>query len=204
MIDDIKDRRPKRTDGVRTIDDLIGRCRIDDHGCWVWCLAISNNGKIGGSRTPRTSVPADVLGVAARCSVSAPRAAWLLSGRTLGSRDGVWRTCLNDSCIAPAHLKAGTKKQEGAWMTASGHRRGDPRRAAVNLRNSTMSNAVSADDVRAIADRLSAGILQRQVAAEFGLHVATICKISRGKHFRQRIGVKGSSVFNISAHTLCA
>ena len=42
MIDDIKDRRTKRTEGVRTIADLMGRCRIDDSGCWVWCLAISN------------------------------------------------------------------------------------------------------------------------------------------------------------------
>lgn len=194
------DLRRKRADGVRTITDLKDRCRIDDiTGCWNWTLAISDNGQVGSSRTPRTSLPAGVIGRVKKASISAPRVAWLLSGRYLADCDGVWRNCLNDACIAPAHLNAGTKSQEGAWMSASGHRKGDPRRAAINLRNATTAQAVSADVVRAIEVQLAAGERLRKVAAQFGLHVATICKISCGKHVRQRQGVRGSSVFNLGS-----
>lgn len=202
MTDTKPDPRRKRADGVRTITDLKDRCRVDDiTGCWNWSLAISGNGQMDNSRTPRTSVPAGVIGPAARSSISAPRAAWMLSGRYLADCDGVWRNCLNEACIAPAHLNAGTKAQEGAWMSARGHRKGDPRRAAINLRNATTAQAVSAEVVRAIEVQLAAGEQLRKVAAQFGLHVATICKISCGKHVRQRLGVRGSSVFNLGAAT---
>ena len=197
------DQRRKRADGVRSIDDLRDRCRIDDiTGCWIWMLAISDNGKGGSSRTPRTSIPAGVLGNERKsCSVSAPRAAWLLSGRPLRAGCGVWRTCGNDECVAPNHLKAGTKAEEGAWMSASGRRRGDPKRAAINLRNATAAQAVPLDTVNAIVVQLGAGVGQRKLATDFGLHVSTICKISRGTHVRQRQGVRGSSVFNLGGAT---
>lgn len=189
------DTRRKRNDGVRTLADIKDRCRIDSiTGCWRWALAMSDNGHHASKRTARLHVPPGVLRPT-KYSTSASRAAWLLSGRELRDDQVVWRTCCQDDCCAPEHLMAGTKAEEGAWMSASGHRRGHARIAAISRRNAA-SQAVSADVVRQVVERLDSGSLQREVAAEFGIHIATANKIAQGKHLHQRPGVRGSSVFN--------
>lgn len=191
------DTRNKRSDGVRTLQDLKDRCRIDaETGCWIWSLAISDNGKVGSSRTPRVSLPAGVIGPK-RTTSTAPRASWLLSGRKLGDKQVVWRTCLNDECCAPNHLKAGTKAEEGAWMTQSGHRRGKPERAAVNLRN-VLKMATPPEVVRRVEALFAAGTLQKDVQAVTGLRAETLRSIRLGRHVnstkRQRV-VPQASVF---------
>jgi hypothetical protein len=191
------DANTKRTDGVRTLQDLQDRCRVDtDTGCWIWAMAISDNGKIGGSRTPRLCVPAGVIGPA-RSNSTAPRAAWLLSGKKLGDKQVVWRTCLNDECCAPGHLMAGTKAQEGAWMSRSGHRRGKPERAAANLRNS-LQMATPPAVVRQVEELFAAGMLQKDVHAATGLRSATLRSIRLGQHVnssaRQKV-VPQASIF---------
>lgn len=194
---------PKRQGkGVRTLEDIRLRCRIDEETkCWHWSMAISDGGKKRSSRTPRVSVYESVVDSNAsddrRVTVSVGRVAWVQSGRKLPCGWVVWRTCPNDDCCAPHHLKAGTKAEEGAWMAASGRRRGDPRRAAINLRNVAAAQAVSLETVRAIEVQIAEGRMQRDISAEFGVHVATISKISTGKHLHQRGGVRGASIFNL-------
>lgn len=192
----VRDQRRKRADGVRKLADIKARCRIDG-ACWRWALAMSDNGKHASTRTARVHIPPGVLRPTKYCT-SAGRAAWLLSGKPLADGQVVWRTCCHDDCCAPAHLMAGTKAEEGAWMAANGHRRGDPRRAAVNMLNVARTQAVSAEIVASVAQQLAAGgVLQREVAAQWGLHLATVNKIARGKHLHQRGAVRGSSVFNL-------
>ena len=191
------DTRTKRADGVRTLQDLQDRCRVDpETGCWIWSMAISDNGKIGSSRTPRVSMPTGVISEK-RTTSTAPRASWLLSGKKLGDKQVVWRTCLNDECCAPSHLKAGTKAEEGAWMTLSGHRRGKPERAAVNLRN-VLKMATPPEVVRQVEALFDAGALQKDVQAATGLRAETLRSIRLGCHVnsskRQQV-VAQASVF---------
>lgn len=189
------DPRKKRTDGVRTLADIKDRCRVDEiTGCWIWALAMSDNGKHASTRTPRIHIPPGVLRPE-KYQTSASRAAWLLSGHELAADQVVWRTCCRDDCCNPQHEMAGTKAEEGAWMSASGHRRGKPWRAVVNHRN-FIGQAVSVDVVHQVVASLGAGKLQREAAAEFGIHIATINKIAQGKHLHQRQGVRGSSAFS--------
>lgn len=159
-------------------------------------MAISDNGKIGSSRTPRVSMPTGVIGPK-RTTSTAPRASWLLSGKKLSDKQVVWRTCLNDECCAPNHLKAGTKAEEGAWMTLSGHRRGNPERAAVNLRN-VLKMATPPDVVRQVEALFAAGTLQKDVQAATGLRAETLRSIRLGCHVnsskRQQV-VAQASVF---------
>lgn len=190
--------------GVYCLDNIRERCRIDPiTDCWVWSMAVSDGGRPRSALTPRVSVPKGVLSIEHR-TVSVPRVAWLMSGRPLAPGHVVWRTCGCELCVNPAHLQAGTKAEEGAWMRESGRRRGDPRRAAVNTRNAADAQAVRPEAVRAIKAQVDAGRLQRDVAADFELHVATISKIARGLHVHQRGGgrqVRGASVFAMAEVT---
>ena len=160
-------------------------------------MAVSDGGRPYSSKTPRVSLPKGVLSIEHR-TVSVSRAAWLMSGRSLAPGHVVWRTCGCELCVNPAHLRSGTKAEEGAWMRASGRRQGDPRRTAVNTRNAAETQAIRQETVRAIEAHLASGRLQREVADDFGLHVATISKIARGLHVHQRGGgrqVRGASIF---------
>ena len=181
--------------GIYTLDDIQARCRLDDlTGCWHWGMAISDGGKPNSSRTPRVSLPLGVVADVAR-TMSVARAVWLMLGRPLGVGQVVWRTCMHDDCCAPKHLKAGTKAQEGAWMTANGHRRGNPARQAINLRNVAQRQALPLPVVRTIEAAIAAGTLQRDIAASTGVNKATISKIAQGKHLHQRRAVPVASVF---------
>lgn len=189
---------PRVGPGIYALEDIRQRCRIDDvTGCWIWGLACGTS-RASRTLTPRVSIPAGVLSSTHR-TVSVARLAWLMSGNTLGPGHVVWRCCGNDLCVRPRHLRAGTKSEEGAWMRASGHRRGDPHRAAVNLRNSALQ-MLSLETVREIETRLAAGELQADVAASMGVNKATVCKINRGKHRHQRTAgtVAVASVFSAS------
>jgi hypothetical protein len=191
---------PRIGPGVYGLEDIRQRCHVDDvTGCWEWALAISEGGKPHSSRTPRVCLPSGVMEGGGR-SMSVARASWLMSGRKIRPGCGVWRTCCNDACVAPGHLKSGTKVEEGAWMAASGHRRGKPWRAAVNRRTNAACQAVPVDVVRAIEVRLRAGELHREISADTGIHKATISKIARGRHMHQRGGglVRGASVFALA------
>ena len=182
--------------GVYTLDDIAKRCAIDDDtGCWHWRMAISDGGKTGSSRTPRLSMPVGVMGNVNR-TMSVARVVWIMQGRPLRRGWVVWRTCRNDDCCAPEHLKAGTKANEGAWARADGRLRGDPTRAAINLRTLASTQAVPREIVEAIANRLAAGELGKALAAAYGINKATVSRIKKNNHLHQRAGVIGSSIFS--------
>ena len=82
-------------------------------------------------------------------------------------------------------------------MTHSGHRRGKPERAAVNLRN-VLKMATPPDVVRQVEALFAAGTLQKDVQAATGLRPATLRSIRLGCHVnsskRQQV-VAQASVF---------
>lgn len=198
------DPRRKRADGVRTIRDIKARCRIDDiTGCWHWSMAMTHAGK-RSSRTPTVNVPAGLLGNSTRKTLAVARLSWLLSGKPLPAGHVVWRCCVNDECCAPHHLRAGTKADEGAWMAASGHRRGNPARAAVNVSNVEKTQALPTATVRNVEQALTAGQLQTEISAKFGVSLSTISRIANGKHLHQRHGVANASVFVVGAGVLAS
>lgn len=184
--------------GVYCLEDIRQRCRIDGPGgCWEWAMAVSDGGRVSSSLTPRVSLPAGVLSCKSR-TVSVARVSWLMSGRPLSAGQVVWRTCCNELCVSPKHLKAGTKAQEGAWMAANGHRKGDIRRAAINLAITARTQAVPVEKVRAIEAHLADGMKHDEIHALTGVSWSTISKIANGRHLHQRRAVRGASVFNLA------
>lgn len=184
--------------GMYCLEDIRQRCRIDDvSGCWLWGMAVSPPVQGRASMTPRASFPAGVL-AETRVTTPVPRVAWLMSGRKLQPGQVVWRTCGNDLCCNPSHLAAGTKAEEGKWLAEAGVLKGSPRRAAACSAN-CVSQAVTADAVRAIEARIGSGELQHVLMAEYGISRSTVHKIAHGRHLHQRTRlVRGASVFSLA------
>ena len=184
--------------GVRTLQDLMLRCTVDDEtGCWLWAMAAVNP---RGAVTPMVHVAAGVAGQAVGATIPAARVAWLLSGRRLEPGHVVWRhVCGSGMCINPEHCRAGTRSTALKAVAATGRNRGKPERAAKNaLARLRMVKPV--DVVRQAEAMFAEGKLQKVVRAELGLSQKTAAAIRQGLHphssGRQHL-VRGASVFSL-------
>lgn len=185
----------KRTGrGIYCLNDLRDRCRIDsESGCWNWSMTALETAS--GSVVPRVSVPANVFHQPKLLHATGPRVSWLLSGRSIREGWIVWRACVNGLCLNPAHLKAGTHADEGAWQRANGHLRGDPRRAAVNRANGR-SLAIPAEKFAQVKSMLESGIVRSEIQKASGVSRGVVKRIAEGTHIHQRATlVRGASVF---------
>lgn len=172
------DPRRKRQDGVRTLEDLRGRCVVDaETGCWLWRGALSHGSR--GQPTTRVWLPD---GEGGGTVATGQRAAWLLAGKTLRPGHVVWRQlCTRSDCINPQHGAAGTRPQMHAAIVASGRLRGDPRRAAINARN-RLSMLVPVETVRRAERMFAAGAMQKEVVAALGISQQSAKRIRIGVH----------------------
>lgn len=97
----------------------------------------------------------------------------LRDGLDLQDRSWVARhTCDTPACVAPAHLIAGTVRENVADMVERGRMPLGERRAHAKLTPSV---------VRAIRAEVAAGALQREVAARYGVNQTGVGKIVRGE-----------------------
>lgn len=179
-----------------TLQDLLDRCALDaDMGCWVWRGATNNRGKVPVVKVPLGAVPE--LGGGAR---PARRVAWLLSGGRVSVGQQVYQYgCRDPLCIAPAHARAGTVAERGAYVRSTGQQRGDPQRSAANVRSALSSaNTTPASVVRQVERGLAAGATVRQMASEFRLAQGTVQTIRKRTHVHQRALAKGASVFHLT------
>jgi hypothetical protein len=199
------DARRKRSDGVRTMDDLRVRCVIDGaKDCWVWGGAAVKSSTGRGSLSARVWLPEPPGGGGPR-TMTAALAAWLLSGRKLAPGDVVWRARCDCQllCINPQHGATGTRQQMQAAFAADGRLRGDPRRAVVNMRN--RAKWITPVAVVRDAERLFAlGSTQQAVQEALGIGAAAARRIRMGvhPHCSERVQVvRCASVFTMGAMT---
>ncbi len=191
----MNDTRRKRSDGVRSLEDIRSRCVIDDEtGCWLWRGAMSKRRNGRGQPTGRVWLP----GVDGGVIETAARAAWLLSGRRIASGNVVWRSlCTDSTCINPEHGKSGTRPAMHAAFVADGRLRGDPRRAAANTKNFARQ-FLPVETVRKAEAMFAAGVMQKTVRAELGISAGVAARIRKGLHpncaSAQRV-VPAASVF---------
>jgi hypothetical protein len=105
-------RKGQDNGGIKCLDDVKDRCRIDESGCWNWAGAAS-------SSAGKTKVPVAWLPEAGRV-VSVLRIVWdYYNSAPLGKRIA-WRKCGNEACVNPQHLMAGTRQQWGQWAKKQG------------------------------------------------------------------------------------
>jgi hypothetical protein len=191
---------PRARCGVRCLDDLMARCRVDEiTGCWIWSGAVSRSNTRDVQPTTRVWLPdAEVLG--AGKLMTAGRAAWILAGKKAGPRDVIFKhVCHDVLCINPAHACAVTRAEMHRRLAASGLLRGDPVRAVVNRQN-MLKMATPPEVVRQAEAMLDEGRMCKEVRARFGLASETVALIRNGRHPNSAgRTVRGASVFNLGA-----
>lgn len=177
--------------GIRTIEDLRLRCRIDNEtGCWRWAGAKQ---EYGGSRAAEPRVwLADH-----DCCVNGKRAAAILSGRTPKRGQLVYAKCLNSMCVRPDHQIVGTAKERGAWLAAQGVLKGNPSRVAQNTRMSRGRSSINMELARWARESEQTGV---EVAHALDIGIAAVSRIRRHETWREQM--QAASVFSFAAEFL--
>lgn len=177
----------KTLGGIRTVEDLRQRCRIDEEtGCWVWSMAAR---KYEGKREPETAVWL----AEPRKAVNGKKAAALLSGRTFRKGQLAYGTCCNWQCVNPDHVKVGTPKQRGAFVASRGHLKGCPTRAVKNKQAGRVRSRVTMELAEWIRESPQTG---RDVACTMGLAESVISRIRRGQSWTASPKLAAASVFS--------
>lgn len=106
--------------GIRTLEDLRIRCRVDDEtGCWHWGLSLCDGLPKVHVTHPALSRPGYIM--------RGRRAALLLArGRDLppGHLAFARLTCISTDCVNPAHCQSGDRHAHGRYLTQSGRVKG--------------------------------------------------------------------------------
>jgi hypothetical protein len=172
------DTRRKRSDSIKSLDDLKSRCTVDEAGCWLWRYAMHQ--RPHGSPVPTCyAVPPLVEKPG---PMPAARAAWILAGKRLKRGEIVWRSkCSNHRCVNPQHCSAGKRAEMHQMLADSGRLKGNPHRAVVNARN-RLGMVKPVEIVRRAEAMFAAGALQKDVRAALGLSAATAKVIREGRH----------------------
>lgn len=169
---------PTRTDGIRTIDDLQGRCVVDiDSGCWHW----------RGATT--LGLPSMWIGGLDDRVTAATAIAFLVTGEK-PEKGRVWHcTCDTRGCCNPEHRnRHGTRSTQmlAAKITRTPMqivRMSAGRRAGSKLSEAAVADILATDDILSAA------------AARHGCSLSHISQIRRGV-LRKPLAAPGSSVFN--------
>lgn len=162
--------------GVRTLDGLRDRCRVDpDTACWHWRGAFSRGR--GGTTVPVTYFPIT------ESVVTCMRAAVMLSkGLTeLPKGQKVWARCLHGDCCNPAHMQIGTQADLGKFLIKHGVWKGQPKRSAGITKRMRAQSRFTMEDIQ---EMRRSGLNGVQLAAKHGIHRSTACKILRGEMWR--------------------
>lgn len=169
--------------GIRTIEDLRQRCRVDDlSGCWHWSLCITQgmpkvhfvlNGKRGCSR--------------------GRKAALLLSGKEVKPGHVVFaiRKCTSDDCVNPEHSRSDNRKNHGSYLRASGKAKTPAKSAAAReniLHHRAKITMEKAREIRASTET------QAALAKQYGIAQSAIWSIKHNRAWKESL--PGASVFN--------
>lgn len=152
--------------------------KVDRRGpddCWIWQGTRMAPNKIGEQYGH--------IGISEKgrqISYRAHRLAYILVYGDLPDDMVVMHTCDNPLCVNPAHLKAGTQKENAEDMARKGR---------VAHGASHYDSRLTEDDVLAIFDdKTSTNIA---LARRYGIHDSNIVKIRRGERWRRLLIARG-------------
>lgn len=144
---------------VRTLDDLRGRCVIDEE-CGCWHFRTARGRPVRRDRTAKVFV--HLVG-----QVVVTRAAWVLSGRPVPPTKWlVYRTCSSYDCANPEHMRAGTRRQQGRHLASSG-KASTPAKAAANAATARARRVITPEIAEWIAESPQGA---RDVGHAVGVH----------------------------------
>lgn len=175
--------------GIRTVADLMDRCRVDpDTGCWHLALCFSQG-------APRVVMPHPTTGKLTH--VRGRRAALLLQrGRDLPPGHQAWRRecCESADCVNPAHARSGPRDQYAAWVKRSGLHKNNPKRALAMKRLwENRPRVLNADMRREIIESTQTTYA---LAAKFGCSQYAVWRVRAGLDKTGKV-LDGASVFAV-------
>ena len=143
---------------------------VAESGCWVWDGSRDNNGYgqlARGRSNGRNYVP-----------IKASRAAYMAWVGPVADHEVVCHRCDNPPCINPAHLFLGDRAANNQDMA-------NKRRSANGERKRL--HRLTDDQVEEIRQRYArGGVLQRELAAEYGVSQQLVGLIADGRRRRHR------------------
>ena len=177
--------------GIRTLEDLRIRCRIDEAtGCWHWSMHRADDGaSMVWLIHPLTKTKIKMRG---------RRAALVLSrGKDLPPKHLAFAKmcCASDDCCNPEHSRSGTKVQWGEYMRLSERMKDLPARRLASLKTWDKRGRKLTPEVVAEIRASDASI--RSLAIKYGVaHFTVHLAKHRATHTE---GLRGSSVFSWAA-----
>jgi hypothetical protein len=135
----------------------------DGGECWPWEASVNRDG-YGSIRVGTTGVLAH-------------RAAYFLTVGVLSGNSSVCHRCDTPRCCNPSHLFQSDHVGNMGDMRVKGRRKG----IATGEMNGRAK--LTTEDAAAIRERRMAGSLLKELAAEYGVGVSTISRVSRGENW---------------------
>ena len=167
--------------GISSIEDIRGRCFVDDiTGCWLWRGAMS-----GGKH------PSLWLAPLARHTTMGQAIAFFKTGE-LPEKGVIWYCqCATKGCANPDHRRAGGRSHQmrNADLVRSPMTRA---RMALGKRAGSRLTDEAAAEIRLSVEPL------RVLAERFAISISHASQIRRGEQ-RRAIAARGASIFNMGS-----
>ena len=158
---------------VKTLEEVKGRCFIDDDGCWIWRGAASNS-------VPRVYAPDWTLRDGAMSTQCGRRAVWHIThpGSVIPPRVQIFGKCGKWQCLNPECAQAGPKKAQGAVIRREGWLKGKPQTRVAARKTGRARSVVTPEIIAEIQASPETGL---QLAARLGISMQTVSKARRGQ-----------------------
>lgn len=169
-----------RNDGIRTMEDLLGRCRRDkETGCMLYSGAKSGPGRYA-------------VWLPTMRAVTLHTALWILTTGHKPPKAGanlLIPRCGNANCCEMKHRFAGTRAEHSRLLRPT---LSLPHRARISVGNRKAWNVCTAEIAEQVRSYPGSG---SAAARAFGISRSLACNIKRGTAWGP---IKGASVFSVS------
>lgn len=155
-----------------TLDDIKGRCHIDDEGHWIWKGALSDG------KFPRIHAPDHTKEGSPMVVQTGRRAVWhVTTGEAIPPRWRVFGTCDEGRCLNPKHMECGTNAEWGQHLSSTGAYKGSIRRQAAARKTGRKRSVLTPETYQEIMGSNETG---RALAARLEISEQTVSKARNG------------------------
>lgn len=154
-----------------TLDDIMGRCRVED-GHWLWAGALSKG-------VPRIWAPDFTLHAGEMRSQTGKRAVWhVKTGKAIPDGWRVFGNCREPLCLNPTHVQCERPAARGVKVAASGVLKGQVLRIIANRSIGRQRSNLTPELLQEIATSPETGM---SLQGRLGIPHQTISRVRNGQ-----------------------
>lgn len=156
---------------MRTLEEIKGRCFIDEDGHWVWRGACRPDGR------PNIHAPDFTRGgMQTQCGT---RAVWHVAHqKPVPAGYRVYGVCGLKACCNPDHLRCTSEADFGRWIRRAGLFKGQTNRILANRATSRARAVLTPEVIAHIQASTKSG---KDLAIELGISPQSVSKARRGE-----------------------